>query len=332
MIDMVHVGLGPLGQKMVKSAVERGSFRIVGAVDVDPAKIGKDLGEFCGIKPLGVPISGTLDEAIRGQSPRVAVVTTVSSVAAFEPQLVQLAKAKLHVVSTCEELFFPWRRQPELAQRINRICRDNGIACVGTGVNPGFLMDYLPTVLSGLCQNVTGVRVWRIQDASVRRVPFQQKIGAGLTPQEFEAKHQTGTLRHVGLPESVDFIAARLGWRLDRVTESLEPVIAERDVTTGYQPIAKGMARGVFQVGRGFAGNDEVITLTFRAAVGEPESYEEIKIEGEPAFRSRIAGGINGDIATCAVTLNAARSILEVRPGLKTMADLPTPSWFAKPT
>ena len=218
---------------------------------------------------------------------------------------------------------------PLFARRVDQICRDSGIACVGTGVNPGFLMDYLPTVLTGLCQKVTGVRVWRIQDASVRRIPFQQKIGAGLTKREFEAKRKDGTLRHVGLPESVDFIAARLGWRLDRVTESIEPVIAEQGVTTGYKPIAKGMARGVFQVGRGFVGNDEVITLTFRAAVGEPESYEEIKIEGEPAFSSRIAGGINGDIATCAVTLNAVRSILEVSPGLKTMADLPVPSWFA---
>jgi len=330
MIEIVHVGIGPLGQMMVRSAASRGGFRIVGAVDTDPGKIGKDLGELCGVKRLGIPVSGSLDEAIRGKAARVAVVTTVSSLAVLEPQLVQLARAKLPVVSTCEELSFPWRRQPELAQRIDRVCRDNGIACVGTGVNPGFLMDFLPTVLTGLCQKVTGVRVWRVQDASIRRIPFQQKIGAGLTLKEFEAKRQDGTLRHVGLPESVDFIAARLGWRLDKTTESIEPVLAEQPVDSGYKPIAKGMVRGVYQVGRGFLGRNEVITLTFRAAVGEPESYEEVRIEGEPAFRSRIAGGINGDIATCAVTLNAARAILEVSPGLKTMADLPAPSWFAE--
>ena len=104
--------------------------------------------------------------------------------------------------------------------------------------------------------------------------------------------------------------------------------MAEQEVKSGYKPIAKGMVRGVFQVGRGFRGNEELITLTFRAAVGEPESYEEVRIEGEPTFSSRIAGGINGDLATCAVTLNVVRSILEVGPGLKTMVDLPTPSWF----
>ncbi len=330
MIGIVHVGLGPLGQMMIRSAVERGSFRIVGAVDTDPAKIGKELGALCGLGPIGVTVRGTLADALRGKAARVAVVTTVSHLAAFEPQLVQLAQAKLPVVSTCEELSFPWRRQPELARRIDQVCRDNGIACVGTGVNPGFLMDFLPTVLTGLCQKVTGVRVWRVQDASLRRIPFQQKIGAGLPVQEFETKRADGTLRHVGLPESMDFIAARLGWRLDETTESIEPVMAEQAIDSGYQPIAKGMVRGVYQVGRGFLGRDEVITLTFRAAVGEPESYEEVRIEGEPAFHSRIAGGINGDIATCAVTLNAVRAILEVSPGLKTMADLPAPSWFAE--
>ena len=331
MIEIVHVGIGPLGQMMVRSAASRAGFRIVGAVDTDPAKIGKDLGELCGIKRLGIAVSGNLDDAIRGKPAHVAVVTTVSSLAAFEPQVVQLARARLHIVSTCEELFYPWRTQPKLAQRIDKICRDAGIACIGTGVNPGYMMDFLPTTLSGLCQKVTGVRVWRIQDASVRRVPFQQKIGAGLTPAEFEAKRKAGTLRHVGLSESMDFIAARLGWKLDKTTESLEPVMAEQAITSGYKPIAKGMACGVYQVGRGFVGNDEVITLTFRAAVGEPESYEEVRIEGEPTFSSRIAGGINGDIATCAVTLNSVRSILNASPGLKTMADLPAPSWFTEP-
>jgi hypothetical protein len=167
-----------------------------------------------------------------------------------------------------------------------------------------------------------------VQDASVRRFPFQQKIGAGLTLDEFEAKRKAGTLRHVGLPESVDFIAERLGFKLDKKTESLEPVVAESQIDTGYKPIAKGMACGVQQVGRGFVGDREVITLNFRAAVSEPESYDQVHIEGEPEIKSRITGGVNGDIATCAITLNAVRSILQVGPGLKTMAQIPPIAYF----
>ncbi len=313
---------------MVRYAVERGCFNITGAVDPDPEKAGKDLGRLCGIDPLGVTVRANLAEAVKGASVQVAVVTTVSSLAALEPQIAELARAGLNIVSTCEELFFPWNTQPDLAKRIDQTCRENGIVCLGTGVNPGYLMDFLPTVLTGLCQDVKGIRVARVQDASVRRIPFQQKIGAGLTLEEFEARKKTGTLRHVGLTESVDFIAHRLGWNIDRNVETLEPVIADTDIHTGYKPISKGMARGVYQTGKGFVGDTEVITLTFRAAVGEPESYEQIEIQGDPPIKSRIPGGINGDTATCAITLNAIPSILKTTPGLKTMADIPPIAFF----
>ncbi len=328
MINTVHVGIGPLGQKMLRYAVERGCFNIVGAIDPDPEKAGKDLGQLCCIEPLGITIRDNLADAIKGQSVDVALVTTVSSLVALENQVAELANAKLNIVSTCEELFYPWKSNPDVAKRIDDICRQNGVACVGTGVNPGYLMDLLPTVLSGLCQNVRKVEVWRVQDASVRRIPFQQKIGAGLTLEQFEAKREAGTLRHVGLPESVDFIAERLGWKLDKNTESLKPVIAESQIDSGYKPIAKGMACGVHQVGRGFVGDREVIRLNFKAAVGEQESYDQVHIDGEPEIKSRISGGVNGDIATCAITLNAVRSILQAGPGLKTMAQIPPIAYF----
>ncbi|HBG27804.1 MAG: hypothetical protein A2Y10_04335 [Planctomycetes bacterium GWF2_41_51] len=329
MINVVHLGLGPLGQKIVRFALERRVFNILGAVDPDPAKMGKDLGEFCGLGSLGIPICSSLTEALKGKKAQVAIVTTVSSLVKFEPQAVELAKAGLHIVSTCEELAFSRRTQPEISKRLDAICKQSGIACIGTGVNPGFLMEYLPTVLTGVCQKVDSIHVWRVQDASIRRVPFQQKIGAGLTLDEFREKHRNGTLRHVGLPESVDFIAARMGWNLDRNEESLEPVIADTDIHSGYKPILKGMARGVYQTGRGFVGSREVITLEFRAAVGEPQSYDRIMINGNPNIDSTIAGGVNGDIATCAITLNAVKSILSASPGLKTMGEMDAATYFS---
>ncbi len=328
MVDIIHVGIGPLGQKMVGYAVERACFNIVGAVDTDPAKVGKDLGELCGTKPLGITVGSSLEEAMGSGRGEVALLTTVSSIVALEDQIQELAEAGLNVVSTCEELFFPWKTNPEVAERIDRVCRRDNVTCVGTGVNPGYLMDLFPTILSGLCQNVKKVEVWRVQDASVRRIPFQQKIGAALTLEEFEAKRNEGSLRHVGLPESVDFIAERLGWRLDRNEETLESVIAETQIDGGYKPISKGMACGVHQVGRGFVGDDEVITLNFRAAAAEPESYDQVRIDGEPVIESRIAGGVNGDIATCAIALNAVRSVIEANPGLKTMAQIPPIGFF----
>ncbi len=328
MINTIHIGIGPLGQRMVRFAIERGCFNIVGAVDPDPEKVGKELGELCGIEPPGIIVCSDLDDVIKSTSAEVALVTTVSSIVSLESQIIELAKAKLHIVSTCEELFSPWNTHPEVSKRIDEMCRNNGVVCLGTGVNPGYLMDFLPSVLTGVCQNVKRVEVWRVQDASVRRISFQQKIGVGLTLEEFEAKKNTNTLRHVGLTESVDFIANRLGWKLDRHVETIEPIIADKDICTGYKPISKGMICGVHQVGKGLVGEREVIVLNFRAAVGESEPYDLVEIDGEPKIQSKIAGGVNGDIATCAIILNAVRSVLEAIPGLKTMGDIPPIAFF----
>ncbi len=328
MLRVVQIGLGPLGQKVVRFALERKGLNVVAAVDPAPDKAGKDLGQLCGLPRLGVIVSKDLASAMRGLKADVAIVATVSSLKLLEGQIADAARARLNIVSTCEELAFPWDLSPAIARRIDRLCRRYGVACVGTGVNPGFLMDYLPAVLSSACQDIQRIKVTRVQDASTRRIPFQQKIGAGLTRAQFRAKVAAGTLRHVGLVESMQMIACALNWRLTRTTETLVPVVATRRIKSGYAPIARGMACGVEQVGRGFIGKKQVLHLHFRAAVGEKESFDMIEIEGSPTIRSRISGGVNGDTATCAIAINACRSLMKVSPGLKTMLDLPAPAFF----
>jgi 4-hydroxy-tetrahydrodipicolinate reductase len=330
MLRVVQMGLGPLGQKVVRFALERGGIDIVAGVDPDPAKFGKDLGRICSLKPLGIFVGEDLKSALKRKRADVAIMTTVSSLKDMEGQIEEATRAKLNIVSTCEELSFPWNTQPRIARRIDRLCKSFGVACVGTGVNPGFLMDYLPCVLSSVCQKISKVTVTRIQDASSRRIPFQQKIGAGLTGPQFKAKAAEGTLRHVGLVESVHMIAHAIGWKLDRTHETLKPVIAGEKITSGYVKIDPGVACGVEQIARGYLGKKLVIKLHFRAAVGEKESFDSVEIAGIPSIRSIIPGGVNGDIATCAIVINAVRAIGGVRPGLKTMLDLPAPSFFQR--
>jgi 4-hydroxy-tetrahydrodipicolinate reductase len=328
MLKVLQIGVGPLGQKVVRFALERGGIKIIGAVDPDPKKVGKDLGKICSMKPLGITVSEDLKSALRRRKADVAVLTTVSGLKTLEKQIEEVAQAKLNIVSTCEELSFPWKTHPRIAKRLDRLCKRSGVACVGTGVNPGFLMDYLPCVLSSVCQNIKKINVARIQDASSRRIPFQQKIGAGLTRVQFKEKAAAGTLRHVGLVESVHMIAHAINWKLDRTEETLKPVIAKDTVTSGYVKIEPGIACGVEQIARGYMGKREVIRLHFRAAVGEKESLDTVEISGTPSIKSTMPGGVNGDIATCAIVINAIRSIVNVEPGLKTMLDLPVPSYF----
>lgn len=326
MIKVIQMGLGPIGQQLTNYLSERPGIEIVGAVDPDPEKKGRDLGRLAGLAPVGISVSGDLSAAMENTRADIAIISTLSSLEKVESQIREAADFGLYVVSTCEELMHPFHTRPELSERIDSYCREKGVACLGTGVNPGFLMDYLPAVLSSVCRRVEHVKVERYQDARPRRIPFQEKIGAGLTPDEFKAKE--ASIRHVGLPESVYLIADAFGWELDNVEEVLTPVVAEKDIELERFTISSGDIAGVQQVARGFRNEEEVIKLDFKAAVGLERSYDSVAITGEPGFTSTIDGGVNGDIATSAIIVNAIRAILKADPGLKTMLDIPAPAFF----
>jgi hypothetical protein len=332
-LRVVQVGMGPLGRMLTPCIAKRPALSLVGAVDMDPALVGRRLGELCRL-PAGaaeseITVRGSLREAAGDGKPAAALLATTSDLARTAPQILELVSYGLHTVTTCEELVHPWRTDPAVAARIDEAAKRKGVCVLATGVNPGFMMDTLPITLTAVCQRVDALKVHRVQDAATRRFPFQRKIGAGLTPEEFDAKRKEGTLRHVGLTESMHMIASRLGWALDRTEEVLAPVIAARRVVAETMVIEPGMAAGVQQIGRGFTGARERITLTFRASVGEPKPHDTIEIVGEPTLVSRIEGGVNGDIATCAVVLNAVSRIREAPHGLKTMVDIPPVSYFA---
>jgi 4-hydroxy-tetrahydrodipicolinate reductase len=161
----------------------------------------------------------------------------------------------------------------------------------------------------------------------VRRLPFQQKIGAGITREEFQKRVDDGSVRHVGLRESVLMIADSFGWTLSDYRESIEPVITARDVTTPFLRVKAGSVAGVNQIGRGFVNGEARITLELVAYVGAPESHDTVHIDGTPNITSRIVGGLHGDIATAAIVVNSIPRVIGARPGLLTPNDLPVPHW-----
>jgi 4-hydroxy-tetrahydrodipicolinate reductase len=314
------VGAGPLGINLYKYAKQRHDILISQVIDIDPSLKGHDMGEHSGLGKSGVIISDQLD---KNNQVDVAILATVSDLPRIGPQIISLVEAGLPVVSTCEELFYPWDSNKEWSEAIDRAAKDRQVAVVGTGVNPGFLMDTLPATLSALCNHVERIEVRRYQDAQFRRIPFQKKIGAGLSFEEFERRKNEGSLRHVGLSESMHFIASQLGWHLERTEDKVEPVIADRTIQTESLKILSGQVTGVRQTGKAWVNGEEKIRLIFQASVGEPDSYDEIEIFGTPHIRSRIMGGVNGDVATCSIILNACHSIMKAMPGLRTMADIP---------
>lgn len=327
-IKVVQVGIGPLGQKITQFIAQRKGIAVIGAVDVAPELIGTDLGELCGLDKMGIKIQGSIAACLKGKKPDVVLLTTVSSLEKITPQIEEIVANGLPVVSTCEELSFPWETSKSLSERIDKAAKINQVAVLGTGVNPGFLMDAFPIYLTAVCQKVDKVKVSRIQDAAFRRIPFQKKIGAGLTIKEFKKNQKLGVLRHVGLTESVQMTANCLGWQLDRTEDVLTPVIAKEEIVTEHLRIPAGDASGVQQIGKGYVDGEEKITLVFRASINEPDPADTIEIQGDPNIKSTISGGVNGDVATCAVTINAVGRIIDAKPGLRTMADMPLISYF----
>lgn len=330
MTSILQIGFGPLGIQIAKYIAQKETVKTVAVVDINPNFTDKRLSEIASELSNEVKIYTSVNESINEltSKPDVAIITTVSSLEKLIPQIEEVAKLGIPVISTCEELSYPWELQPELSKELDSICREHKIACLGTGINPGFLMDYLPSVMSSVCKDIETITVERIQDATPRRVPFQQKIGAGLSLQAFKEKEATGTLRHVGLKESVYLLANSIGLKLDEVTESLDPVIAEDKVASKHIKVKKGDARGVEQIAHGYVNGMCKITMHFKAAIGEPRSYDKISIKGIPNFSSEIEGGINGDIATCAITINCINAILKASPGLHTMADISVPGYI----
>jgi len=322
MINILQIGLGPLGIKTHQYIAEKKSMQTVAAVDINPALHGKDLGTLANLRENKIPISNSIAAVPNLDQVDVVVLTTSSSIASIGPQIQEILEYKLPIVTTCEELSYPWKQDAAVSRAIDEKAKEKNVAVVATGVNPGFLMDTLPTMLTGVCKSVEHVQVRRIQDAQTRRIPFQKKIGAGLSLDQFEEKKQNQTLRHVGLTESMQFIADALDWKIDSTEDVISPIVAEENINTEAMTINKGEAMGVRQIGRATFQGKERIKLVFEAAVGTGVSYDEVKITGQPNIHSRIEGGVHGDIATCSIVLNTIPSILNASPGLKTMKDI----------
>lgn len=328
-IRVVHFGLGPIGAGVVHQVARRKGFKPVGGIDIDPAKVGKDLGIVAGLdRPLRLKVSDDPVKVIRQAKPDVVVLCTSSSLKGILPQLETVLNLKTPIVSTTEEMAYPFRSKRRLAKTIDELAKKAMVAVVGTGVNPGFIMDALPIALSGICERVDSIRIERIQDAGIRRLPFQRKIGAGLSKEEFGRQSQEGKIRHVGFRESIDMIADTFHWKLDRITDEVRPKIAVKKVSSAYAKVNKGFVSGIVQDGIGYRNGKALITLHLEAYLGAPDSHDATTIEGSPRLTMRV-DGVHGDISTISMTVNAIPRILTAPPGLRSMRDLILPSFYS---
>jgi 4-hydroxy-tetrahydrodipicolinate reductase len=322
-IRVLQYGLGPIGCAMARHILERSGLELVGGVDVDPNKVGKDLGQAIGAgRDLNMKVAPKLADVKKTTKFDVVLHTTNSYFDLFKPQIIEILEEGYDIVSTSEELSFPWIAHAKDAEDINKAAKKVGKTVLATGVNPGFLMDALPLMLTAICQRVDRIEVLRLMNASERRGPFQKKIGCGMTVEEFKKEMAKGRMGHVGLSESVGMVFDTLSKKLVRFETIVEPVVADKITKSAFFNVKPGFVRGLKQVAQAYSPEGEFLTLTFIATLGEPDQHDHIKITGQPNLEVRLTG-TNGDIATIAIAVNAIRRVFNGPHGLMTMRDLP---------
>lgn len=332
-IKVAQFGLGLIGIESIKLALAKPWIEIVGAVDIDPAKSGRPLSEIVGVESLANASVYHSFEALSAEvMPDVILHTAGSKVDDTFDQIEPMIRAGVSVVSSCEELLYPALRSPTRSREIDAMCRDFGAGVLGTGVNPGFVMDVLPVCITGVSREVNRIEVHRVVNASTRRQALQKKIGSGMNPDDFRALFKAGKAGHAGFQESAALICHAMGWKFEGLTETCEPVVADHDIQTQYFSVARGLTCGIHQVVKahvtGADGKSVVpLTMDLKMYLDAKNPHDRVIVEGEPNLDCLLQGGVAGDSATVAALVNAVPRVLKAGAGLHLMTDLAVPAF-----
>jgi len=317
-IPVVVMGLGEVGRAIARRVLAQPALRLTGAVDPAKGIAGRKLDELLGVPAGGLTVAADAAAALEVARGGVVILATTSSFEKALPQIQQAVRAGCSVVSTCEELAWPWLHHEAGAEALDALCEEHDVAVVGTGVNPGFSLDRLPAFLAQVVGEVRHVRGLRVVDLAKRRDALRRKAGVGLSEEAFEKADERGEVGHVGLAESAALAAAGCGLEVDEVEEELVPLIAEEDA----HGVKRGQVAGVQQVARAFSEGREVARLELVIALGVDHPRDEVEIDADPPLRAVIPGGIPGEAATVHAVVHAALAVTE-RHGLITVLDLP---------
>jgi hypothetical protein len=323
-LKVAIAGLGPVGQAVARAVAETAALKLVAATDPAPLLAGKDVGVILSLpRRLRVKVEPEPARMVRRLRADLAFVCTSSLLKETRPLIASLLSRKVNVLTTCEELSWPLAARLSAVRELDRLAKRKKVSLLATGVNPGFAMDVLALTLTAPCARVRRVSVTRVVDAAARKLPLQRRVGAGLNLGQFRRAVTEGTVRHVGLVESAHLIASALGWKLDRVDETLEPAIAPRDLDTEYLRIPAGGAAGIKQTVHAYRKGELAISLDLQVYVGAEAPRDHVLIDGDPPVDATIAGGIDGEGAAAAILLNSVPRVLAAPSGFLSVRDLP---------
>ncbi|SEF92066.1 4-hydroxy-tetrahydrodipicolinate reductase [Caloramator fervidus] len=330
-VKVVLWGIGAMGSGMAKMILDKEGIEIVGAIIGQPEKENMDLGEYLGIdRKIGVLTSTDAKKVLDSVKADVCIIATDSFVKNVFPQIKMAVEHKMNVITIAEEMSYPHTVEPELAKEMDRLAKENGVTILGTGVNPGFVLDTLIIVLSAACRRVNKIRAARINDLSPFGPTVMRTQGVGTTPEEFEKGIKDGTIvGHIGFQQSIPMIADALGIEIDEVVETREPIISNVYRETPHVKVYPGMVAGCKHIAYGKKNGEVVITLEHPQQIHPHlegvETGDYIWIEGDPNLSLAIKPETPGGIGTIAVAVNMIPHVINAEPGLKSMIDMPLP-------
>lgn len=331
-IRVLVLGTGQIGSGIIRLVLEKPGLELVGAYGRRAERAGTDIGQAVGLRrPLGLSISSELDNLIERSKPDVAIQATCSRLDDAMAEIVTLLRRGVRTISIAEEMAFPARRFPEAAREIDRLAKASNAAVLGTGINPGFVLDLLVIVLTGVCSDVQSITATRVNDLSDYGPSVLEKQGVGVAPEQFQRGLENGSVvGHIGFVESIHMIARALGWEIDRIEETRKPIISKVRRETAFVTVAPGEVAGCLHTAVAYRGGRALITLVHPQEVhpelADVETGDTIEIVGTPSLRFYTKPEIPGGAGTIGLAVNTIPRVLAAAPGLYSMADLPVPS------
>lgn len=331
-IRVLQWGLGAMGSGMARLMLEKAGLKIVAAVDERPDFVGKDLGDVLNVdKKLGIIVTNKPEEVLNKEDVDIVVIATTSWTKEQLPDLRKILKAGINCISIAEEMSDPEAQNPDVSKELDALAKEHGVSILGTGVNPGYVLDLLVVVLTGGNHRVDRIEASRVNDLSPYGPTVMKTQGVGTTPEEFRAGVADGSIvGHVGFPESIHMISQALGLGVDRIEENREPIISKVYRETPHVKVEPGMVAGCAHIGIGYRGDQEVVKLIHPQQIHphleDQDTGDYINIYGKPEIHMAIKPEIAGGVATMGIAVNMIPHVVAATPGLKRMIDLPVPA------
>ncbi len=331
-IRVLQWGLGAMGSGMARLMLEKAGLKIVAAVDERPDFVGKDLGDVLNVdKKLGIIVTNKPEEVLNKEDVDIVVIATTSWTKEQLPDLRKILKAGINCISIAEEMSDPEAQNPDVSKELDALAKEHAVSILGTGVNPGYVLDLLVVILTGGNHRVDRIEASRVNDLSPYGPTVMKTQGVGTTPEEFRAGVADGSIvGHVGFPESIHMISQALGLGVDRIEENREPIISKVYRETPHVKVEPGMVAGCAHIGIGYRGDQEVVKLIHPQQIHphleDQDTGDYINIYGKPEIHMAIKPEVAGGVATMGIAVNMIPHLVAATPGLKRMIDLPIPA------